>query len=150
MQPEPISGAAAPSRLANRITWLLSLNYGRSRGLLRDGFASSGSGLRSYHYRLLAALEEWGPVTQAELGRSTSVDRSDVANVVATLEQRQLIERTVDPTNRRRNIVTITPAGERQLEELDVVIDGIQEQVLAPLSEAEQRQLAKLLRKLVS
>jgi MarR family transcriptional regulator, lower aerobic nicotinate degradation pathway regulator len=150
MQPEPIGGATAPSRVANRITWLLSLNYARSRELLRDGFAKGGSGLRSYHYRLLAALEESGPVTQAELGRSTSVDRSDVANVVATLEQRRLIERTVDPTNRRRKIVTITPAGMRQLKDLDGVVDEVQEQVLAPLSEAEQRQLAKLLRKLVS
>jgi hypothetical protein len=30
------------------------------------------------------------------------------------------------------------------------VIDGIQEQVLAPLSETERRQLTKLLRKLVA
>jgi DNA-binding MarR family transcriptional regulator len=149
MEPER-STAPAPSRVADRVTWLISRNYARSRGLLGDGFANSGSGLRSYHYRLLAALEEWGPMTQAELGRSTAVDRSDVANVLAALEQRQLVQRSVDPTNRRRNIVAITAAGKRQLAELDRVVDAVQDEVLAPLSEAEQRQLAKLLRKLVS
>ncbi len=120
---------SAPSRIRDRPTWLISRTYGRSHGLLNDGFAASGAGLRSYHYRLLAALEEWGPVGQADLGRSTSVDRSDV-------------------DNRRRNIVSITPAGSKQLRALDHVLDEIQERVLAPLSQNERRQLTKLLRKL--
>jgi hypothetical protein len=46
-----------------------------------------------------------------------------------------LIERTVNPNNRRRNIVSITPAGSAQLRSLDRVIDEIQERVLAPLSQ---------------
>jgi hypothetical protein len=35
------------------------------------------------YYRLLAALEERGPIGQADLGRSTSVDRSDVVTARA-------------------------------------------------------------------
>jgi len=97
---------------------------------------------------LLAALEEWGPVGQADLGRGTSVDRSDVVTLLGELERLGLIERTVNPANRRRNIVSITPAGSKQLRALDHVVDGIQERVLAPLSQNERRQLTKLLRKL--
>ena len=140
----------SPSRIRDRITWLISLNYARSRGLLQDGFATSGTGLRSYHYRLLAALEESGPASQADLGRSTAVDRSDVVAALTELEQRKLIKRNVDPTNKRRNIVSVTPAGRRQLAALDTVIDAVQQQVMAPLSETERRQLLKLLRKLVT
>ena len=139
---------AAPSRIRDRPTWLISRAYGRSHGLLNEGFAATGAGLRSYHYRLLAALAEWGPVGQADLGRSTSVDRSDVVTVLGELERRGLIERTVNPSNRRRNIVSITPAGSRQLRALDRVVDEIQDRVLAPLSPDERRQLTKLLRKL--
>jgi MarR family transcriptional regulator, lower aerobic nicotinate degradation pathway regulator len=136
------------SALRDRPTWLISRTYARSRALLNDGFADSGTGLRSYHYRLLAALEESGPTTQATLGRNASVDRSDVVNVLAELEPRGLVQRTVDPTNRRRNIVTITPAGRKQLRALDDVIDAVQELVLQPLTQTERRQLTKLLRKL--
>jgi DNA-binding MarR family transcriptional regulator len=146
-QPRP--HASAPARIRDRPTWLISRSYARSHGLLNDGFAASGSGLRSYHYRLLAALEEWGPASQADLGRSTSVDRSDVVTVLGELERLGLIERTVDPTNRRRNIVSITRAGSKQLRALDRVVDEIQERMLAPLSQNERRQLTKLLRKLV-
>ena len=146
--PEPSHQLPVPSRIGGRATWLISRAYGRSRGLLNAGFAASGAGLRSYHYRLLAALEEWGPVGQADLGRSTSLDRSDVVAVLGELERFGLVERTVNPANRRRNIVSITPAGGKQLRALDHVVDEVQERVLAPLSQDERRELTKLLRKL--
>ena len=140
--------APGPSRIRDRPTWLISRTHARSRGLLNDGFAASDTGLRGYHYRLLAALEEWGPIGQADLGRSTSVDRSDVVTWLGELERLGLIERTVNPNNRRRNIVSISTAGRKQLQALDNVIDEIQERVLAPLSHNERHQLTKLLRKL--
>jgi DNA-binding MarR family transcriptional regulator len=141
--------ASAPSRIRDRPTWLISRTYARSHSLLNEGFAASGTGLRGYHYRLLAALEEWGPVSQAELGRSTSVDRSDVVSVLTELERLGLAERRVDPDNRRRNIVSITRAGSKQLRALDDVLDEVQERMLAPLSQSDRLQLARLLRKLV-
>ncbi|MCP2326976.1 DNA-binding MarR family transcriptional regulator [Hamadaea flava] len=148
MHDQVVPSATVPSRIRDRVTWLISRNYERSRGLLNDGFAADGAGLRSYHYRLLAALEEWGPVGQADLGRATGVDRSDVVAVLGDLEQLGLVERTVNPSNRRRNIVSITAAGDARLRELDHVIDEVQERVLAPLSADERSQLMRLLRKL--
>src|SRR5580700_6920010 len=115
-----------PARVKDRPTWLISRTFARSSGLLAAGFQSCGRGLRSYHYRLLAALEEWGPASQADLGRSTGIDRSDVTAALAELESRNLIERTVDPEHKRRNIVTLTPAGGEQLRDLDAVVDAVQ------------------------
>src|SRR5215469_16836836 len=110
-----------PARLKDRPTWLISRLFARSSGLLKAGFEAYEGGLRGYHYRLLAALDEWGPASQADLGRSTGIDRSDVTAVLAELESRNLIERTVDPENLRRNIVTLTPEGLEQLQDLDIV-----------------------------
>jgi DNA-binding MarR family transcriptional regulator len=138
----------APRRIRERPTWLISRAYARSHGLLNDGFAASGTGLRSYHYRLLAALEEGGPASQADLGRATSVDRSDVVAALGVLERLGLVQRAVDPANRRRNIVTLTPAGRQQLAALDGVIDEVQQRVLEPLTPSERSQLTRLLRKL--
>jgi MarR family transcriptional regulator, lower aerobic nicotinate degradation pathway regulator len=140
--------SSGPSRIRDRPTWLISRTYARSHRLLNDGFAASDTGLRSYHYRLLATLAESGPIGQADLGRRTNIDRSDLVSWLGELEHRGLIQRTVNPTNRRRNIVTIRPAGNKQLRDLDHVIDQIQERLLAPLSQNERQQLTKLLRKL--
>jgi MarR family transcriptional regulator, lower aerobic nicotinate degradation pathway regulator len=139
----------APARLKDRPTWLISRAYARSSGLLNAGFEAYGNGLRSYHYRLLAALEEWGPASQADLGRSTGIDRSDVTAALAELESRNLIERTVDPENKRRNIVTLTPEGAGQLRDLDTVVDTIQDELLAPLTAKQRRQFTTLISRLV-
>jgi MarR family transcriptional regulator, lower aerobic nicotinate degradation pathway regulator len=137
-------------RISDRATWLVSRAFARSSGLLNEGFAGRGGGLRSYHYRLLTALEQWGPASQATLGRTTGIDRSDVTAGITELEARSLVARTVDSTNRRRNIVEITAAGRRGLIELDRLIDDVQERFLAPLSTTERRQFAKIMRKLVA
>jgi MarR family transcriptional regulator, lower aerobic nicotinate degradation pathway regulator len=137
-----------PARLKDRPTWLISRAYARSSGLLNAAFAVHGNGLRGHHYRLLAAIEEWGPASQADLGRSTGIDRSDVTAALAELEARSLVERTVDPENKRRNIVTLTPEGAGQLRDLDTLVDTIQDELLAPLTAAQRRQFTTLISRL--
>lgn len=137
-----------PDRVKDRPTWLLSRAFARSSSLLAAAFEAEGEGLRSYHYRLLATLDQWGPASQADLGRDTGIDRSDVTAALGELESRGLVERRVDPTHKRRNIVTITPAGEQILVTLDDVLDQVQDAVLDPLTEAQRRQLVSLLARL--
>lgn len=138
-----------PARIKDHPTWLISRAYARSSALLNAGFEAHGGGLRGYHYRLLAALEEWGPASQADLGRSTGIDRSDVTAALAELESRNLIERTVDPEHKRRNIVTLTPEGGEQLRDLDTVVDAIQDELLAPLTTTQRRQFITLMSRLL-
>jgi DNA-binding MarR family transcriptional regulator len=140
----------APERMRDRPTWLISRAYARANGLLQEGFARDGDGLRGYHYRLLAALDEWGPASQAALGRGTGIDRSDVTAALVDLEERGLVRRDVNQEDRRRNIVSITAAGTSRLEALDSVLDGIQERLLAPLPEDERRQFLALMRRIAN
>lgn len=138
-----------PDRIAARPTWLISRAFARSAALLSAGFEAHGDGLRGHHYRLLAALEQWGPASQADLGRDTGIDRSDVTAALTELEARRLVERRVDPANKRRNIVTITPEGVSAVAALDSVVAQVQEQLLAPLTETQRRQFIGLLGQLV-
>ena len=138
---------AMPSRVAEMPTWLIGRAYAHSHRLLTEGFASAG--VRGYHYRLLAALEEFGPASQAALGRRTSIDRSDVVAALNDLAARGLVERAPDPDDRRRNVITITPAGAEQLRELDEVLAGVQEKLLAPLSPSDRTELIRHLTRLL-
>lgn len=137
-----------PARLQGRATWLVGRAHTRALGLLNAGFDAHGDGLRGYHYRLLAALEEFGPRSQADVGRDTGIDRSDVTAALTELEARGLVERSVDRANRRRKIVTVTEQGVERLRELDGVIDGVQDDFLGPLTDAERREFLGLLARL--
>lgn len=69
----------------------------------------------------------------------------DGARVVEALLVQPAVRRTPDPSDRRRNTITITAAGRRQLRRLDGVLAGIQDDLLEPLSVAERTQLTRLL-----
>lgn len=147
---EHVKPDRTPDRLKERPTWLLNRVADRASALLASGFAEHGDGLRGYHYRLLASLEQWGPVSQADLSRDTGIDRSDVTASLVDLEARELVTRTVDPTHRRRKIVTITSSGRMTLRRLDAVLDDIQRDLLAPLSPTEQKQFMAMMARLGS
>lgn len=133
-------------RVADLPTWMLSQANARAQSLLSERFAAAG--VRGYHFRLLASLEEYGPSSQAELARTTGIDRSDVVATLDDLTAWGLARRDPDPADRRRNVVSITPPGLARLEELDRLVGGVQEELLGPLSPAEEATFTRLLRKL--
>ena len=132
-----------PQRLAAKPSWLVTQLSVHVRRLVSDGFATAGA--RGYHYRILAALAEFGPLSQAELGRRCRVDRSDVVAAVNQLAEACYAERTPDPNHGRRNIVQLTKAGARQVKRLDKVLDEVQDELMAPLSGAERETFVRLL-----
>jgi MarR family transcriptional regulator, lower aerobic nicotinate degradation pathway regulator len=137
----------APARLRAMPSWLINQTALPANRLVADGLAAAG--MRRYHYALLAALDEFGPASQAGLSRGTTIDRSDMVPTVNELVDQGMVERAPDPTDRRRNVVSITPAGRRQLRKLDRRLRKVQDQVLAPLSPEERSQLIHLLTRVV-
>ena len=139
-----------PARVKDRPTWLISRTFARSSGLLAAGFQSSGRGLRSYHYRLLAALEEWEPASQADLGRGTGIDRSDVT---AALSSSSHAGSSSGPSTPGTGAVTSSPSPRPESTSSwnsTTSIDGVQEQVLKPLTHAQRRQFIALMVKLLA
>jgi DNA-binding MarR family transcriptional regulator len=144
---ETDAGDELPARLRAMPTWLISQVETRAHRLLTERLGAEGS--RGYHFRLLAALAEFGPASQASLGRRTAMNRSDVVTAVNELVDQGLADRAGDPADRRRNIVTITPAGQRRLSRLDGVLADVQDELLAPLSAPERADLAQLLTRIL-
>jgi DNA-binding MarR family transcriptional regulator len=101
-------------------------------------------------FAVMAALEEYGELSQADLGRRLGFDRNEVSGIAARLQRGQYIDRHVDPGNRRRNVVTLTEAGRRYLEEIQRHADAAQDELLAGLNAAERLQLNELLAKVLS
>jgi len=102
---------AVPALLREKPTWLISQVSTHAHRLLTERLATAG--MRGYHFRLLAALEEFGPASQASLGRRTDMDRSDVAATVTELTTQKLAERVTDQADRRRKLGAARTAAHR-------------------------------------
>jgi DNA-binding MarR family transcriptional regulator len=134
---------APPERLTRKPSWLITQLAVHVRRLVSDGFTAAGA--RGYHYRILAALDEFGPASQAELGRRCRVDRSDVVAAVNELVEAGHVDRTPDPDHGRRNRVTLTGGGAAQLRRMDTLLDQVQDDLLEPLSAEDRATLTRLL-----
>jgi len=104
--------------------------------------------MRGYHFRILAALEEYGPTSQADLSRMTDIDASDVVAAVDHLASSGFARRQPDEVDRRRNVISITKSGLSAVDRVGRVVDRVQDLVLEPLSDNERRTFLRLLVKL--
>jgi DNA-binding MarR family transcriptional regulator len=141
------AGYEPPERLRHLPTWLSAEVARKGRHLVTASLARESA--RRQHFTVLTSLSEQGPMSQAELGRRLSIDRSDLHALLAELEQDGSVARVRDQHDRRRNVVTLTRAGARALSRLDKLIDAAQDALLQPLSAAERRELTRLLQKVL-
>jgi DNA-binding MarR family transcriptional regulator len=107
-----------------------------------------GDELTSTQWAALAKLHEIGPTSQNLLGRLTAMDAATIKGVVVRLLRRKLVETRSDPSDARRLIVQLAPAGRALVARLLPNAANISEVTMAPLADEEREMLAALLAKL--
>jgi DNA-binding MarR family transcriptional regulator len=90
-------------------------------------------------------LNDRGPLSQQELGEVLSLDPSNVVGLLNELEQRELVTRRRDPTDRRRHIVELSAKGEEALAAAYLRLESVEDSLLAALSVEERTTLHDLL-----
>ncbi|MFF5207116.1 MarR family winged helix-turn-helix transcriptional regulator [Streptosporangium sp. NPDC000396] len=106
--------------------------------------------LRWRDYGVLSVLEEAGPLSQQEIGRRLAVDRSTMVHVIDVLEQRGLIARGRDRTDRRAYSIELTDAGRALLVEvLHPVTADVHNRVIGRLTCEDRAHLNRILAQLV-
>jgi DNA-binding MarR family transcriptional regulator len=98
----------------------------------RDGKRSEMSGASR---AVLLHLSMSGPLTVGEAAGHLDRAQSVVSDVVTQLEGKGLLERETDPTDRRRALIWLTPAGfERLSRDRDVLSSDLLRQAMATMT----------------
>jgi DNA-binding MarR family transcriptional regulator len=139
----PSHPARALEQIQSLPSWLAGRVAAHGRRLVADAIAELG--LKLPHHAVLAATSQHGPLAQADLGRRLEIDPKDLVLLLNHLEDAGLVVRAPDLQDRRKNAVTVTPAGERILVRCGRLAEQANAELLAPLDEDEQRQLIALL-----
>jgi DNA-binding MarR family transcriptional regulator len=105
--------------------------------------------LTTTQYGILYVLSRYSGSDQISLARLLGLDRSTTGMVVGRLEERQLLRRAIDPTDKRKRLLELTPAGEKLLTRVQPVVRRAQEQLFAPFSSEEREMLVRLLDRLI-
>jgi DNA-binding MarR family transcriptional regulator len=105
----------------------------------------SPGGLRPRHLIALKLLSEHGPASQQGLADALSLDPSNVVGLLNELEERELITRRRDRSDRRRHIVELTNLGEDELALAYTRLSHVEDDLLNALSAEERTTLYDLL-----
>lgn len=132
-------------RLDDQIGFLLRRAQQRHLAIFA---AAMPEGLTARQFATLAKLGETGPCTQNALGRLTAMDNATVSGVLGRLQDRGLIARAADASDKRMLEVRLTAEGAATLARCLAAARAISAETLAPLEPAEQAALLDLLRRL--
>ncbi|GAA2487044.1 MarR family winged helix-turn-helix transcriptional regulator [Winogradskya humida] len=138
----------APHSIRVLPSWLLGRAAARGHRLVTEALAAEG--LRMMHHAVLATVAELGPLSQADLARTLRVDPKDMVAIIQDLHGDDLIDRTPSPVDRRKNSITLTPAGQATLTRTTHLGNQANATLTAALTPAEQSQLIALLTRVVA
>jgi len=130
--------------LQDRLGYLLK--HAQSALAARTAAALEPLNINGRELAVLSVLGAAEPLAQQQAAAKLSVDRTTMVDLVDALERKGLVERRSDPADRRRNLVHLTPDGEKTLAEGN---HRYQEIERALLTDREADDLKRLLRRLL-
>ena len=106
--------------------------------------------LNAPQYAVLSLIAHYPDSSGADLARRFQVTAQTMAGIVAQLEARSLVKRKNHATHKRVLTVAITPEGQRRLRACESIAAAIEVRMLTDLSQAEERELRRLLEKCIA
>lgn len=117
--------------------------YTQRIGVLDESFLGTGRPLAVS--RLLFEVGNAGPVGVRELRELLDLDSGHLSRMLRRLEDDGLVTTVVDPADRRRRLVDLTPAGRTAYDDLERRSEERAGTLVAPLTARQQERLATAL-----
>lgn len=107
-------------------------------------------GLRAGQVACLAELlHSESPLTQEQISASLAIDPAATARTVDLLFKKGLAARTVNPDNRRQNLVSATPAARKMGKDFFQTLKRVEDNFTADLTEEEHQTLIDLMDRMI-
>ncbi|WP_028879829.1 MarR family winged helix-turn-helix transcriptional regulator [Terasakiella pusilla] len=132
-------------KLEDQVGFLLRRVMQRHNNIFSERIKSK---LTTTQYAALVKLYEIGECSQNQLGRHTAMDAATIKGVVERLSKKGLVQTSVDQTDSRRLLVSLSEKGREMTQELIPLGKEITDEILRPITQANRNKLIDLLQKL--
>jgi DNA-binding MarR family transcriptional regulator len=125
----------------------LSYRIGRLDRVLRRRLAEAlgPHGLTLAGYTTLSVLAARSGLSNAQLARRSLITPQAMNEVLAPLEERELVHRSADPAHGRIRRTELTEEGKRLLAACDASVDEVEARMLEGLADEDRHRLGRLL-----
>lgn len=104
--------------------------------------------LKAVEFSILVLVASNESVNQKQLGQSLEVSAPNMAITLDRMVERGWVERVRSTEDRRAQIIHLTPAGRRLVQQAESIASRMEEEATAVLSEGERLMLIELLLKI--
>lgn len=139
--PTPFDFANAPGHLIRRAQQIAVAEFTR---------AAADHDVTPVQFAFMNAMMATPGVDQITLANRVAFDAATSGSVIGRLEAKGWVRREADVQDRRRKLLFVTPEGAAALTRMNAAVARAQHNMLAPLSEADQRTFMHLLAQLVA
>ncbi len=133
-QATPHNGAGEP-----RISYVVARLERAVRRAINERV--SAYDLTVLQYTTLSVLGRRGELSNAQLARRSYMSPQAMSEVIDALEKKRLISRSQHPNHRRVYPAALTAKGKKVLAACERLVDEMETEMLADLTQAEQRKL---------
>jgi DNA-binding MarR family transcriptional regulator len=107
-------------------------------------------GFTRTQWRVLANLGKFGAMTARDICAISHIEKTKVSRAVAALEQAAILSRTPSETDRRAEVLSLTPRGLEIFAELGQLAVGFDRQLRETLGKGHADMLVALLRQMIA
>ncbi|SMC48399.1 MarR family winged helix-turn-helix transcriptional regulator [Papillibacter cinnamivorans] len=133
-------------RFKTCINYLLTASQHEVFGLLSDRLSQYG--VTPGQYGVLSYLWEKEQANPKDLARELSLENSTISGVLDRMQKKGLIDRLLDPDDRRSIQVVLTPAGRALEADVLRAVDEVNEEVLSRFDPETAETLIRCLQKI--
>lgn len=102
-------------------------------------------GLSTDAWRILAIVGRYGPISAKEVATRASSDAFHVSRAIERLARKKLIKRDVDPQDRRRAKLELSPADRAAHQAIGNALTRLENELLAGLTAKDRETLQRAL-----
>jgi DNA-binding MarR family transcriptional regulator len=139
--PSSFDFARAPGHLIRRAQQIAVAEFAR---------ALADFDITPVQFALLNAVIDAPGVDQVTLAKTVAFDPATSGSVIGRLEAKGWLRRQADAQDRRRKLLFVTPEGAQAVAHMSAAVSQVQQNILAPLTTADQVRFMALLAQLVS
>ncbi|QCH23754.1 Transcriptional regulator SlyA [Mycobacteroides salmoniphilum] len=102
-------------------------------------------GVTMWAYAVLTALRDNEASSQASLADAIGADRTRIIAVLDDLQDRKMINRQPDPSDRRSNLLSLTAGGRKAVTAVQKAIQDNEKRILAGVSSEDREAFLRVL-----
>jgi len=124
------------SILSNRVSGRIAETYG-------DKFAISVT-----EWRIMAVLGEYPGISADEVSNKTQIEKSILSRAISKLLNRNLLNREIDPADKRRSMLKLSKTGQSVYDEIVPIAYDMEKELLNCFNAEETKAFSKLVDRL--